>query len=163
MEDCYMAKATERIFLPLIKAQLPEIVDLNLPLEGVFHNCALISIDKEYPGHAFKIANAAWSLGQMMFTKFVVVVDGDVDVQNASEVAWKVFNNVSPERDLLLSKGPLDVLDHSSNLANYGAKMAIDATKKWPEEGHTREWPDDIRMTDDVIDLVTKKWREYGF
>lgn len=162
MEDCYMAKATERIFLPLIKAQLPEMVDMNLPLEGVFHNCVLISIKKEYAGHAFKIANAVWSLGQMMFTKFVVVVDGDVDVQNVSEVAWKVFNNVSPERDLLLSRGPLDVLDHSSNTPALGAKMAIDATKKWPAEGHTREWPDDIRMTDEVKSLVSEKWREYG-
>ncbi|RJQ54941.1 MAG: menaquinone biosynthesis decarboxylase [Actinobacteria bacterium] len=163
MEDCYMAKATERIFLPAIKATMPEIVDLNLPLEGVFHNCALISIKKEYPGQAFKVANSVWGLGQMMFTKFVVVVDADVDVQNTSEVAWKVFNNVSPERDLLLSKGPLDALDHSSNLPDFGAKMAIDATKKWPEEGHTREWPDDIVMSDDVKEKVTKKWREYGF
>lgn len=163
MEDCYMGKATERIFLPLIKAQLPEIVDLNLPLEGVFHNCVIISIRKEYPGHAFKIANAVWSLGQMMFTKFVVVVDDDVDAQNTSEVAWKVFNNVSPDRDLLLSKGPLDALDHSSNLPNFGAKMAVDATKKWPAEGHTREWPDDIAMSDEISELVTRKWREYGF
>ncbi|MEW6189832.1 MAG: UbiD family decarboxylase, partial [Actinomycetota bacterium] len=162
MEDCYMAKATERIFLPLIKAQLPEIVDINLPMEGVFHNCALISIKKSYPLHAFKVINALWGLGQMMFTKMIVVVDEDVDVQNPSEVAWKVFNNVDPERDIIFTKGPLDVLDHASNTPNYGSKMGIDATKKWREEGYTREWPDDIRMDEEIRRLVDERWLEYG-
>ncbi|MBU1023653.1 menaquinone biosynthesis decarboxylase, partial [bacterium] len=108
MEDCYMGKATERIFLPLIKLQLPEIVDFNLPLEGVFHNLAFVSIRKSYPGQARKVANAMWGLGQMMFTKIIIVVDDDVDVQSTSEVLWRLGNNVSPERDTMIVKGPLD-------------------------------------------------------
>ncbi|SJZ68036.1 menaquinone biosynthesis decarboxylase [Selenihalanaerobacter shriftii] len=163
MEDCYMAKATERIFLPLLKLQLPEVVDMNLPLEGVFHNCAILSIDKKYPGHAQKVMNAIWGLGQMMFTKMVVIVDKDVDVQNLSEVAWKVFNNIDAERDLTVVKGPLDILDHASPRPNYGSKLGIDATKAWPGEGHTREWPNEIEMSSDIKELVDRKWEEYGF
>ena len=163
MEDCYMGKATERMFLPLVKMQLPEIVDMNLPLEGVFHNCALISIKKSYPMHARKVMNAIWGLGQMMFTKFIFIFDEDVNVQNTSEAAWKAFNNVDPSRDILISEGPLDVLDHSSPRPIYGAKMGIDATKKWPEEGYQREWPEEIHMSDDIRKLVDKRWKEYGF
>ena len=163
MEDCYMGKATERMFLPLVKMQLPEIMDMNLPLEGVFHNCALISIRKSYPMHARKVMNAIWGLGQMMFTKFIFIFDEDVNVQNTSEAAWKAFNNVDPSRDILISEGPLDVLDHSSPRPIYGAKMGIDATKKWPEEGYQREWPDEIQMSDDIRKLVDKRWKEYGF
>ncbi len=163
MEDCYMGKATERMFLPLVKMQMPEIVDMNLPLEGVFHNCALISIKKSYPMHARKVMNAIWGLGQMMFTKFIFIFDEDVDVQNTSEAAWKAFNNVDPSRDILISDGPLDVLDHSAPRPIYGAKMGIDATKKWHEEGYQREWPDEIHMTDEVRELVDKRWKEYGF
>jgi len=163
MEDCYMGKATERMFLPLVKMQLAEIVDMNLPLEGVFHNCALISIRKSYPMHARKVMNAIWGLGQMMFTKFIFIFDEDVNVQNTSEAAWKAFNNVDPSRDILISEGPLDVLDHSSPRPIYGAKMGIDATKKWPEEGYQREWPDEIHMSDDIRKLVDKRWKEYGF
>jgi len=163
MEDCYMGKATERMFLPLVKMQLPEIMDMNLPLEGVFHNCALISIRKSYPMHARKVMNAIWGLGQMMFTKFIFIFDEDVNVQNTSEAAWKAFNNVDPARDILISEGPLDVLDHSSPKPIYGAKMGIDATKKWPEEGYQREWPDEIHMSDDIRKLVDKRWKEYGF
>jgi len=163
MEDCYMGKATERMFLPLVKMQLAEIVDMNLPLEGVFHNCALISIKKSYPMHARKVMNAIWGLGQMMFTKFIFIFDEDVNVQNTSEAAWKAFNNVDPARDILISEGPLDVLDHSSPRPIYGAKMGIDATKKWPEEGYQREWPDEIHMSDDIRKLVDKRWKEYGF
>ena len=162
MEDCYMGKATERIFLPFIKMQLPEIIDINLPLEGVFHNCALISIEKAYPMHARKVMNAIWGLGQMMFTKFIFVFDKDVDVQNPSEAAWKSFNNVDPARDLLIVEGPLDVLDHSSNRPVYGAKMGIDATKKWPEEGYQREWPEEIKMSEEIRKLVERRWKEYG-
>lgn len=162
MEDCYMGKATERIFLPLLKAALPEIKDLNLPLEGVFHNCAIVSIKKSYPAHAYKVMSALWGLGQMMFTKMIIVVDEAVDVQNMSEVLWKVFNNVDPARDIMVVKGPLDALDHSSNSPKFGSKMGIDATKKWPEEGHTREWPDDIVMDEDTKRLVDEKWKEYG-
>ena len=162
MEDCYMGKATERMFLPFIKMQLPEIVDINLPIEGVFHNCALISIKKSYPMHARKIINAIWGLGQMMFTKFVVVFDDEVDVQNPSEVVWKAFNNVDPSRDIMVVEGPLDVLDHSSNRPIYGAKMGIDATKKWPEEGYQREWPNEIQMSEKIKKLVDERWKEYG-
>ncbi|MBO8169533.1 MAG: menaquinone biosynthesis decarboxylase [Thermoanaerobacteraceae bacterium] len=162
MEDCYMGKATERIFLPLLKMQLPEIVDMNLPLEGVFHNCAIVSIKKSYPGHAKKVMHALWGMGQMMFTKLIIVVDETVDVQNLSEVMWKVFNNIDARRDITIVDGPLDVLDHASPLPNYGHKMGIDATKKWPSEGHTREWPDDIVMTDEIKALVDRKWQDYG-
>ncbi|OGW36902.1 MAG: menaquinone biosynthesis decarboxylase [Nitrospirae bacterium RBG_13_39_12] len=163
MEDCYMGKATERMFLPFIKMQLPEIVDINLPIEGVFHNCALISIKKSYPMHARKVMNAIWGLGQMMFTKFVFIFDEDVNIQKTSEAAWKAFNNVDPARDIMVVEGPLDVLDHSANMPIYGAKMGIDATKKWPEEGYQREWPEEIRMSDEIRNLVDKRWKEYGF
>jgi 4-hydroxy-3-polyprenylbenzoate decarboxylase len=161
-EDCYMALATERIFLPLIKFQLPEIVDLHLPMEGVFHNCVLVSIRKRYPGHARKVMNALWGMGQMMFAKFIIVVDEDVNVQNISEVLWKVFNNVDPRRDILIVDGPLEVLDHSAPLPLYGSKMGIDATKKLLSEGHTREWPKDIVMSQDIIELVNNRWKDYG-
>jgi len=163
MEDCYMGKATERMFLPFIKMQFPEIVDMNLPIEGVFHNCALISIKKSFPMHARKIINAIWGLGQMMFTKFILIFDEEVNVQNTSEAAWKAFNNVDPARDIVISEGPLDVLDHSSPRPIYGAKMGIDATKKWPEEGYQREWPDEIHMSEEMRRLVDKRWKEYGF
>ncbi len=162
MEDCYLGKATERLFLPLLKMSLPEMADMNLPLEGVFHNCAIISIKKSYPMHARKMMNAVWGLGMLSLTKFVVIVDEHVDVHNESEVAWRVFNNVDPGRDILLSEGPLDALDHSSPTAGYGAKMGIDATKKWPEEGHQRQWPDDIEMSAGVKELVDRRWDEYG-
>ncbi len=162
MEDCYMGKATERMFLPFIRMQFPEVVDMNLPLEGVFHNCALISIKKSYPMHAHKIINAIWGLGQMMFTKFVFIFDEEVNVQNTSEAAWKAFNNVDPARDIIISQGPLDVLDHSAPRPIYGAKMGIDATKKWPEEGYQREWPDEIHMSEEMKKLVDKRWKEYG-
>jgi 4-hydroxy-3-polyprenylbenzoate decarboxylase len=162
MEDCYIGKATERMFLPFIKMQFPEIVDMNLPIEGVFHNCALISIKKSFPMHARKIINAIWGLGQMMFTKFILIFDEDVNVQNTSEAAWRAFNNVDPARDVVISEGPLDVLDHSSPRPIYGAKMGIDATKKWPEEGYQREWPDEIRMSEEMKRLVDKRWKEYG-
>lgn len=162
MEDCYMAKATERMFLPFIKMQLPEVVDINLPIEGVFHNCALISIKKSFPMHARKVINAIWGLGQMMFTKFVIVFDEDINIQNTSEAAWKAFNNVDPARDIMVVEGPLDVLDHSANKPIYGAKMGIDATRKWAEEGYQREWPEEIRMSEEIKDIVDKRWMEYG-
>ncbi|MBO8159085.1 menaquinone biosynthesis decarboxylase [Thermosyntropha sp.] len=160
-EDCYMALATERIFLPLLKFQLPEIVDMHLPMEGVFHNCVLVSIKKSYPGHARKVMNALWGMGQMMFAKFIIVVDEDVNVQNVSEVMWKVFNNVDPRRDTVIVDGPLEVLDHSAPLPLYGAKMGIDATRKWRSEGHLREWPEDIKMSPEIKELVDKRWSEY--
>jgi 4-hydroxy-3-polyprenylbenzoate decarboxylase len=162
MEDCYMGKATERMFLPFIKMQFPEVVDMNLPIEGVFHNCALISIKKSFPMHARKIINAIWGLGQMMFTKFIFIFDEEVDVQNISEAAWKAFNNVDPARDIIITEGPLDVLDHSAPRPICGAKMGIDATRKWKEEGYQREWPDEIQMSDEIKKLVEKRWKEYG-
>ena len=162
MEDCYLGKATERLFLPLLRLTLPEIVDLELPIEGVFHNCAVVAIRKAYPGHARKIMNAVWGMGQMMFTKFVVVVDEEVDVHDPREVAWRVFNNVDPRRDCLVVDGPLDVLDHASPLPRYGAKMGIDATKTWPEEGYDREWPPDIVQDPAVVARVTARWSELG-
>lgn len=162
MEDCYMGKATERIFLPLLKMQHPEIIDFNFPLEGVFHNCVIVSIKKRYPGHAKKIMNSLWGMGQMMYTKMIIVVDENVSPQDLSTVAWKVFNNIDAKRDVVISEGPLDALDHASNLPHYGHRMGIDATKKWPSEGHTREWPDDIEMTEEVKDLVSRRWSEYG-
>jgi 4-hydroxy-3-polyprenylbenzoate decarboxylase len=247
MEDCYMAKATERIFLPMLRLIIPELIDMNLPLEGVFHNCAIISIKGKYPGSARKAMNSIWGMGQMMYTKLIVVVDETVDVQNLAEVRDVVLNNVKGSSDLFISEGPLDALDHSSDQALYGSrlgvdatnsrivdkeekvtatyhiltlqkekawqgrdtleeylkcnsdkfviavdddisptdlstimwkvfnnidakrdlviinhKIGIDATKKWREEGLTRDWPNDIKMTDEIKHLVDERWNEYG-
>ena len=162
MEDYFLGKATERIFLPLIKLQLPEIVDINFPCEGVFHNCVLVSIRKEYPGHARKTASALWGLGQMMFTKLIVIFDADVDVQNCSEAAWKAFSNVDPERDLFFTRGPLDVLDHAAPMAVFGSKVGVDATRKLSAEGHSRIWPEEIVMDGATRELVTRRWKDYG-
>ena len=163
MEDCYMGKATEQIFLPLIRVILPEVVDLNLPLEGVFHNCAIISIKKKYPYHARKVMNAIWGLGQLMFSKYVIVVDDDVDVHKISDVAFKVFANTDPKRDSLFTEGPTDILDHASTVMSISGKMGLDATRKWKSEGYTRQWPDEMEMDIPTKELVTKKWNEYGF
>lgn len=163
MEDCFIAKATERIFLPLIKKQVPEIVDINLPIEGVFHNIAIVSIDKRYPGHARKVMYALWGMGQLSFTKIIIVMDKDVNIQDLSEVLWRIGNNVDPKRDVVILEGPLDVLEHASVLPAYGGKMGIDATKKWPSEGFTRPWPPDIKMSEEIVRLVTERWKEYGF
>ena len=162
MEDCYMGKATERLFLPLIKKQLPEIVDLSLPLEGVFHNFCFVSIDKRYPGQTRKIMYAIWGLGQMMFTKMIVVVDAGVNVQNTSEVLWRLGNNVDPRRDIVIVDGPLDALDHASPTACYGGKIGIDATRKGPEEGHLREWPDSLVMDPGTKARIDALWGELG-
>ncbi|HAP93921.1 MAG TPA: menaquinone biosynthesis decarboxylase [Desulfotomaculum sp.] len=162
MEDCYLGKATERIFLPLIRWQVPEIVDMNLPLEGVFHNCAIVSIKKTYPGQARKVMYALWGLGQMMFTKMIIVVEHTVNVHDLSEVIWRVFNNIDAGRDLVIVQGPLDALDHSSPNLHYGAKLGIDATRKWPSEGHPRPWPEDISMSEDIVRLVEEKWPRLG-
>ena len=162
MEDCYMATATVRIFLPLIKLQLPEIVDMHLPIEGVFHNLAVISIRKGYPHHAQKVMHALWGFGQMMFTKIIVIVDEDVDVRDMSEVIWRIGNNIDPQRDVSFVQGPVDVLNHASPSPHYGSKMGIDATKKWKSEGFEREWPPDIKMSPEVVAKVDKLWRELG-
>ena len=161
MEDYYLAKMTERIFLPLIKMIVPEIVDMNMPAEGVFHNCAIVSIKKSYPMHAQKVMHALWGMGQMMNTKMIIVMDEDVDVQDMSTAAWKAFNNVDPQRDLIITSGPLDALDHSSPYALHGSKLGIDATRKI--EGETeRSWPDEIKMSEDIINRVNAKWNDYG-
>jgi len=161
-EDCYLAKATERLFLPLLKQLCPEIVDINMPLEGVFHNCMLISIHKRFPGQARKVMHFVWGMGQLMYTKMIVVVDDDISVQDLSAVAWHVFNNIDAKRDLELSEGPLDVLDHSSPQPRFGTRLGIDATRKWPEEGHSREWPDPLAMRSDIVRLVNERWSQYG-
>jgi 4-hydroxy-3-polyprenylbenzoate decarboxylase len=162
MEDFYMGKAIERIFLPLMRMQLPEVRDMCMPAEGIFHNIMLVSIRKSYPGHARKVMSAIWGLGQAMFTKCIVVVDEDVDVQNVSEVAWRALNNIDPERDIQFTMGPIDSLDHASRLVNYGSKMGVDATRKWPGEGFTREWPDVLRMSPDVKKRVDDLWKKAG-
>jgi 4-hydroxy-3-polyprenylbenzoate decarboxylase len=162
MEDCYLGKATERLFLPVIKALMPEVVDYDLPLEGVFHNCAIFQIKKEFPGHAQRVMDFAWSMGQMMFTKFVVVVDADVDCHDYSQVAWRCFNNVDPDRSVMITKGPLDQLDHSSPYERFGYKMGIDATKPLPEEGHPREWPEALVMSPEVKARIDALWPELG-
>jgi 4-hydroxy-3-polyprenylbenzoate decarboxylase len=159
-EDAYMGKAVERIFLPLMKLTIPELIDLNLPIEGVFHNLMIVSIKKSYPGQARKVMNAIWSLGQAMFTKCVVVVDEDVDVQNLADVTLKVLNHIDPERDIQFMLGPVDSLDHASRLPNYGSKMGIDATRKWASEGFTRPWPDEIVMDARTRALVDSKWND---
>ena len=161
-EDAWMGKAVERIFLPLMKLTIPEIVDINLPVEGVFHNLMIVSIKKSYPGQARKVMNAVWSLGQAMFTKCIIVVDEDVNVQDIGDVTLKVLNHIDPERDIQFMLGPVDSLDHASRLSNYGSKMGIDGTRKWPSEGFTRPWPDEIVMDAKTKALVDKKWRELG-
>jgi 4-hydroxy-3-polyprenylbenzoate decarboxylase len=159
MEDAYMGKAVERVFLPLMRLTIPELIDINLPIEGVFHNLMIVSIRKSYPGQARKVMNAIWSLGQAMFTKVIIVVDEDVDVQDLADVTLKVLNHIDPERDIQFTLGPVDSLDHASRLANYGSKMGIDATRKWPTEGFTRPWPDEIVMDAKTKALVDGKWK----
>lgn len=162
MEDGWMGKAVERIFLPLMKLTLPEIVDVNLPVEGVFHNLMIVSIRKSYPGQARKVMHGIWSLGQAMFTKCIVVVDEDVNVHDIGEVTLKALNNIDPERDIQFTLGPIDSLDHASRLANFGSKMGIDATRKWPTEGFSRPWPDEITMDPSIKAIVDKKWKSLG-
>ena len=162
MEDYFLGKATERIFLPMIKMVIPEIVDLHMPAEGVFHNLLLVSIDKQFPSQAQKVMHAIWGFMGLMLTKAIVVVDSDVDVHDVSEVTWRACNNVDPRRDLVFADGPLDALDHSSPYPFRGSKVGIDATRKGPAEGHPREWPADIVMDAGVRELVDRKWKEYG-
>ena len=162
MEDAWMGKAVERIFLPAMKMAIPEIVDIHLPVEGVFHNLMLVSIRKSYPGQARKVMNAIWSLGQAMFTKCIVVVDEDCDVQDVAEVVLRVTNNIDPERDIQFTLGPVDTLDHSSRLPNYGSKMGIDATRKWKAEGFERPWPAMIEMDGATKARVDALWAKLG-
>jgi 4-hydroxy-3-polyprenylbenzoate decarboxylase len=162
MEDTWMIKGVERIFLPLMKLTIPEILDINLPAEGVAHNLMLVRIRKSYAGQARKVMHAIWGLGQAMFTKCIVVVDEDCDVQDVSEVMLRVGNNIDPERDIQFTMGPVDTLDHASRLPNYGSKMGIDATRKWAAEGFTREWPQMLAMPNEVKARVAKICAELG-
>ena len=158
-EDAYMGKAVERIFMPLMKLTIPELVDINMPVEGVFHNLMIVSIKKSYPGQARKVMNAIWSLGQAMFTKCIIIVDEDVDVQDLPDVTLKALNHIDPERDIQFTMGPVDSLDHASRLPDFGSKMGIDATRKWASEGFTRRWPDEIVMDARTKALVDSKWK----
>ena len=163
MEDAWLGKATERIFLPILQMVVPEIADMNLPVEGGFHNLAIVSIRKSYPGQAKKVMNALWGLGHMMMlTRVLVVVDADVDVQDTRSVAWFVLNNLAPDRDVVTMPGPVDDLDHGSYSVAYGTKIGIDATRKTAAEGYTREWPPDMIMDDATRARVSARWREYG-
>jgi 4-hydroxy-3-polyprenylbenzoate decarboxylase len=160
-EDAWLGKATERIFLPAIRMTVPEIVDYDLPVAGAFHNCVLVSIRKAFPGHAQKVMHAIWGLGLLSLSKSVVVVDEWVDVHDYEEVFFRVTANVDPKRDVLLTEGPLDHLDHAPSLQFYGGKIGIDATHKGPAEG-AREWPAEIVMSDEIRGLVDSRWDEYG-
>ena len=162
MEDAYLGKATERLFLPLLRVTLPEIVDMNLPVHGVFHNLAIISIKKEYPAHGRKVMHALWGLGQMMFTKTLIVVDHDVNVHDLAEVTWVVGNNIEPKRDTIFSDGPVDVLDHAAPVLGYGSKLGLDATRKWRSEGFEREWPDAIVMDEKTQKHIDSIWEKLG-
>ncbi len=161
-EDCWIGKATERIFLPLVRTTIPEIVDYDLPWAGVFHGCAIVSIEKRFPGHARKVMQAIWGTGLLSLTKTVIVVDADVDVHDYAEVAFRTFGNLDPARDVMLSEGPLDVLDHAPNRMGFGGKLGIDATRTWPSEGFPRDWPPDIAMTESIKQRVDDRWIEYG-
>ncbi len=162
MEDAWMGKAVERIFLPLMQLTLPEIVDVCLPPEAVFHNLMIVSIRKSYAGHARKIMNGIWAMGQAMFTKCIIVVDEDCDVQNLTEVTLRVANNIDPERDIQFTLGPVDTLDHASRLPNYGSKMGIDATRKWAAEGFARPWPPMLQQDPAVVARIDALWKKLG-
>jgi 4-hydroxy-3-polyprenylbenzoate decarboxylase len=161
-EDYWLGKATERIFLPIIRMMLPEVVDMNMPAEGVFHNLVIVSIRKRYPGQARKVMYALWGLGLMMLAKNILIVSEHVDVQNLSEVAWRATGNVDPKRDLVLVDGPMDDLDHSALRHRFGGKLGIDATEKTEADGIGQPWPDEIVMSPEMRERVTRRWTEYG-
>ncbi len=160
-EDAWLGKATERIFLPAVKMTVPEIVDYDLPVAGAFHNLAIVSIKKAFPGHARKVMHAIWGLGMLSLTKGIVIVDEHVDVHDYAQVLFYVGANVDPKRDVVITEGPLDHLDHAPTLQFLGGKIGIDATAKGPLEG-TREWPPEIEMSAEVRELVDRRWSEYG-
>jgi 4-hydroxy-3-polyprenylbenzoate decarboxylase len=162
MEDAWLGKATERLFLPLLRMLFPEIVDMNLPVEGAFHNLVLLSIKKQYPFHAARLAHGLWGSGQMSFSKVICVLDADVDVQDVGQVAWRLLANLDPRRDLAFVDGPIDQLDHGANQALWGTKVSIDATRKWREEGYTRDWPEPCRTSPEVAARVDAMWPELG-
>ena len=160
-EDAWLGKATERIFLPAIRATVPEIVDYDLPVAGAFHNCCIVAIKKSFPGHAHKVMHAIWGLGMLSLTKCVVVVDAHVDVHDYAQVLFYAGANVDPARDVVIAEGPLDHLDHAPERQFVGGKLGIDATAKWPEEG-ARPWPAEIEMSLEIRELVDRRWDEYG-
>jgi 4-hydroxy-3-polyprenylbenzoate decarboxylase len=162
MEDYWMGYAVERLFLPLMRKQMPEVVDMHMPAEGIFHNLMIIAIRKSFPGHARKVMNGVWGLPGAMFTKCILVVDHDVDVHNLREVVWKALNHIDPERDIQFVLGPVDQLEHASRLPNFGSKMGVDATRKWPAEGFTRPWPDEIKMDEETKKKVDAMWGSLG-
>jgi 4-hydroxy-3-polyprenylbenzoate decarboxylase len=161
-EDGPIGKATERIFLPLLRMMVPDIVDYDMPEPGVFHNCVVVSIRKRYPKHAQKVMHALWGAGLMSLVKLIVVVDEDCDVHDYNEVAWRAFGNVDYARDMLLTEGPVDHLDHASYQQFFGGKIGIDATRKLPGEGYTRGWPQEAVMSPEVVSRVDRRWKEYG-
>ena len=162
MEDYWLGHATERIFLPLLRLTVPEIVDYHMPAAGIFHNLVFVSIDKQYPGQAYKVMHALWGQGLMSLSKVLVVVDRDVNVQDPDEVWWIALNNIDPKRDIEFARGPVDVLDHASAAFTFGSKMGIDATRKWPEEGFDREWPERIEMDAATKARIDALWGELG-
>ena len=161
-EDYWLGKATERLFLPIMKMMLPEIVDVNMPAEGVFHNLVIVSIKKRYPGQARKVMTALWGMGLMMLAKTIIVVREHVNVHDLSEVAWRATGNIDPKRDLMIIEGPMDDLDHAALRHRYGGKLGVDATEKGPLDDVAQAWPDEIKMTGEVRDLVTRRWKDYG-
>jgi 4-hydroxy-3-polyprenylbenzoate decarboxylase len=162
MEDAWLGKATERLFLPLLRTLFPEVVDMNLPVEGAFHNLVLLSIKKQYPFHASRVAHGLWGAGQMTFSKVICVLDDDVDVQDLGQVAWRLLANLDPKRDFAFVDGPIDQLDHGANQALWGSKVCIDGTRKWAEEGYKRVWPEPCRMSADVSARVDTMWADLG-
>jgi len=163
MEDYFLGKATERIFLPLLKMLVPDIIDYAMPMSGVFHNCAFIKIRKEYPFQARRVMHAIWGAGQMAFTKFIVVVDEHVDVHNEQDVLFHLYCNTDPLRDVEIVKGVVDILDHSTLEHGWGGKIGFDATVKFPGEGQVRPWPAELTMDQATKELVTRKWKELFF
>jgi 4-hydroxy-3-polyprenylbenzoate decarboxylase len=162
MEDFYLGHATERIFLPLLKLTVPEIVDYHMPAYGIFHNLVFVAIDKKYPGQAWKVMHGLWGAGLMSLAKVLVVLDKWVDVRDPDTAWWVALNHIDPERDVRFTMGPIDVLDHASRAFTYGSKMGIDATQKWPEEGFTREWPGVIEMDEATKRRVDELWPRLG-
>ncbi|HEY7863998.1 MAG TPA: menaquinone biosynthesis decarboxylase, partial [Thermoanaerobaculia bacterium] len=162
MEDGFLGEAIERLFLPLVKKTIPEIVDMHLPVEGIFHNLAIVAIDKRYPGHARKTMHAIWGMGQLMFTKVIVVVDAGVDPRNIPEVVWRALTAIDPERDIQMVRGPVDELDFAARLSCYGSKMGIDATRKWKGEGFEGRWPDAIEMDEATRRRIDELWPRLG-
>ena len=161
-EDYWLGKATERLFLPIIRMVLPEVVDMNMPAEGIFHNLVIVSIRKRYPGHARKVMAALWGMGLMMLAKTIIVVGEHVNVHDLSEVAWRATGNIDPKRDLVLVEGPMDDLNHAALRHRFGGKLGVDATEKTVMDDVVQPWPEEISMSDEIRALVTRRWKDYG-